>query len=180
MIRIELKDDQVQAALDRLARSLTDPSRVMKQIGEELKESTTARFSAGVGPDGTAWAARSDATLAAYARRGDKPSGGPLIGPSRRLSREIHYNLAEGGRSVEIGSNVEYSAVMQFGAAQGAFGARMGRTRPSEKRKASQDYFMPIPWGDIPARPFLGLSAGDRDAITTAVERWLARSATGA
>ena len=39
----------------------------------------------------------------------------------------------------------------QFGAEKGAFGATSRGT--------------PIPWGDIPARPFLGLSADDRDGV---------------
>jgi len=48
-----------------------------------------------------------------------------------------------------------YAAVHQFGAAQGAFG---NTSRGS-----------PIPWGDIPARPYLGLSDDDRQEIETFV-----------
>jgi phage gpG-like protein len=52
---------------------------------------------------------------------------------------------------VEVGSSLEYAAVQQFGARQG----QLGRTRRGA----------PIPWGDIPPRPFLGLSAADRQEI---------------
>jgi len=50
-----------------------------------------------------------------------------------------------------VGSVLEYAAVQQFGAKKGAF----GRTRRGA----------PIPWGDIPPRPFLGLSDADRRSI---------------
>lgn len=73
----------------------------------------------------------------------------PLIGETRRLSSEIAYRLFPGG--VEVGSSLQYAAVQQFGARRGQF----GRTRRGA----------PIPWGDIPPRPFLGVSEADRRAI---------------
>jgi len=60
---------------------------------------------------------------------------------------------------VELGTNKIYSAVMQFGAAKGAFG--------TNARGGS------IPWGNIPARPFLGISDQDRLNIAGIVEEWL-------
>ena len=49
----------------------------------------------------------------------------------------------------------------------GQFGARIG----TDKRGRS--YFMPIPWGDIPARPFLGLSAEDRTGVLEILEEYV-------
>jgi phage gpG-like protein len=43
---------------------------------------------------------------------------------------------------------MEYAAVQQFGAVAGALG---------RNKRGS-----PIPWGNIPARPFLGVSAQDK------------------
>ena len=63
------------------------------------------------------------------------------------------------GSSVEIGSNMPYSAVMQFGAKRGAFGQSSNGS--------------PIPWGDIPARPFLGISSQDELNIREAIAGWL-------
>ena len=61
---------------------------------------------------------------------------------------------------------------MQFGAAQGQFGAFIG------KDKLGRDHFHAIPWGDIPARPFLGLAEEDRTNILATIAEHLAMAAT--
>lgn len=164
MIRVELDDAEVKAALERLDAGLGDLTPVMQDIGEYLMEATKRRFQAGTGPDGSAWAPTSQTTMDAQAARGDRPDPRPLIGPSKTLSTTINYQA--GPDRVEVGSPAIYSAVHQFGAAKGAFGATA--------RGAS------IPWGDIPARPFLGIAAEDRAAIVDIVEEWLEGVATGA
>lgn len=163
MLRIELKDDEISAALARIAAAMTDMTPVMQDIGEALVISTQDRFTESVSPDGTAFAPRSPTTLDAYKARGDVVDFRPLIGPSKALSGTIFPHA--GADFVEVGSGREYAAVMQFGAAKGAF----GRT----KRGA------PIPWGNIPARPFLGLSEQDRLNIVDVVEEWLEGVAKG-
>ena len=59
-----------------------------------------------------------------------------------------------------VGSGRVYAGTHQFGAKRGAF----GRTAKGG----------PIPWGDIPARPFLGLSDADANEITALVAGYLA------
>lgn len=159
MIRVALTEDEVTAALERLLRSLTNPTPVMQDIGELMVRSTKLRFTEGRSPEGAAWLPKSAATLAAYQARGDRMDFRPLFGPSGRLSSEIFYEVGSEGSSVEIGSSLIYAAVMQFGAAQGAFGttSRGG----------------PIPWGPIPARPFLGVSEEDRTNILATIDEWL-------
>ena len=165
MIQIELTDEEVTAALERLSRSLLDTTPVMQDIGELLVRSTKKRFPEGDAPDGSKWLPKSATTLAAYQARGDRMDFRPLFGPSGRLSSEIFYEVGPGGSSVEIGSNLIYAGVMQFGAAQGAFGTT---ARGS-----------PIPWGDIPARPFLGLSEEDRTNILATITEWLEDAIAG-
>jgi len=169
MIRIELNDDAVTTALARLSTHLGDTTDVMNDIGRLLVASTKERIAAGKTPEGTAFAPRSLATLARYDALGKKY--GPPLNVSGEMRQTIFHSY--GPDQAEVGSNAIQSAVMQFGAAQGAFGARMGRTRPTEKRPKSQDYFFPIPWGDIPARPFLGISEEDRTGIIATIEEWL-------
>lgn len=163
MITVELKEDEITAVLDRLSRSLTDMTPVMQDIGELLVESTKQRFGEGVAPDGTSWAPKSETTIEAYKRRGDRVDFRPLFGPSGRLSSEIFSKA--GADSVEWGSSLIYAAVMQFGAAKGEFGrnARGGS----------------IPWGTIPARPFLGLSDADRTMVMETISEWLDKAAAG-
>lgn len=163
MIRVELKEDGISQGLDRLVRALSDLSQPMADIGEGLLHSTNERFKTGTAPDGSPWAPKSPVTLARYADQGTPGLTSPLIGESKTLSTTISV---ESGRDfVAIGSNAIQSAVMQFGAAQGAFGAT-GRGGP-------------IPWGDIPARPYLGLSAEDRSMVLDVIDEWLERVAAG-
>tara|TARA_Y100000815_G_scaffold150089_1_gene135949 strand:+ start:83 stop:586 length:504 start_codon:yes stop_codon:yes gene_type:complete len=159
MLRVEMKSDQAFAALDRLAGALDDMSPVMADVGEFLLESTEERFDAGVDPEGAAWAPKSQTTIDAYVRRGKAVDRRPLWGPGEgvRLAKSFHF--ASGPSFVEIGTNAIQSAVMHFGAKKGAFG--------KTKRGSS------IPWGDIPARPFLGLSESDQANIVELVEEWL-------
>jgi phage virion morphogenesis protein len=147
---------------------MADMSDVMNDIGQTLVANTKARFAAQESPDGTKWAQRSEATLARYAKLG-RPFGGILHYTGDMRSFISH---SYGPRSTEVGSNAIYAAAMQFGAAQGAFGAFIG------KDKRGRDHFHTIPWGNIPARPFLGLSAKDRVDILDILGDWLAPEGT--
>lgn len=170
MYTIEIQDTLVTAALDELARNFGDLTRPMQDIGEFLTKSTKDRFASGVAPDGSAWAPKSETTKAAYRARGDKVDDRPLFGPSGSLSRLIYYDAT--ATSVRWGSPMIYAAVMQSGAAQGAFGAWMG------KDKRGRDHFHHIPWGDIPARPFLGLSEADRTGVLEIIAEYLSGAVT--
>lgn len=152
-------NDGFTPVLDRLSAHLGDMTEVFQDLGELLVQQTKDRFPTGTAPDGSKWAPKSKATLAAYgARKSNRVDPRPLFGPTGRLSSEIFYQAAPHG--VTWGSNMIYAAVMQFGAAKGAFGTAANGS--------------PIPWGDIPARPYIGLSDEDRSAVTAELERWLA------
>lgn len=169
-MRVEINDAQIRQAFAALEHALTDMSLAMDEIGQTLVYSTKQRMQRGESPDGTPFAPRSPVTLARYEAEDKKPGPHPLW-----LTRTMQSNIAHasGPDFVEVGSNAIQAAVMHFGSAQGEFGARMGRTRPSKKRPKSQDYFFSIPWGNIPARPFLGISEEDRSNIVDIVTEWL-------
>lgn len=155
MISIEFNDDAVTAALARLGAGLTDMTQPMNDIGAALVRSSKDRIDAGVTPEGAAFAPRSDVTTRRYDKLGLSYKG-PLH-QSGDMAGDIAHDY--GPDYAAVGSNALQAAVMQFGAAQGAFGttARGGS----------------IPWGDIPARPFLGVSEEDRTAIIEIVDEWL-------
>lgn len=157
MFKVKLKEDRVTGLLKRLSRAMTDLSEPMFDIGEFMVESTKQNFINGAAPDGTPWGPKSPTTIAAYKARGDRVDFRPLFGPSGRLSSEIFSLPTED--SVEWGSGMIYAGTMQFGAAKSAFGK-------TSKGGA-------IPWGGIPARPFLGISDDDRTGIIETVEEWL-------
>lgn len=143
--------------LQALSSRLADLKPVYEDIGEYAVGATKRRFVAGTEPDGTRWRAKRPATIARYKARGDGNKTRPLIGPSGRLGREVTHNASSAG--VEIGSALEYSRVMQEGATKGAFGTD----------KAGH----PLPWGNIPARVWLGLSDADNRNILDIVDEHL-------
>ena len=153
-----------------IAAGLTDMSDVMNDIGRFLVASTKRRFDDTEAPDGSQWAPRSPVTLAIYAR--EKAKFGPVLHKSGVLRQSINHSY--GPDEVTVGTNVIQAAVMQFGAAQGAFGASIG------KDKKGRDHFHSIPFGNIPARPFIGLSDSDRTGVLDIIGEWLERAASGA
>lgn len=160
MIEAEFKHDELTPALEALSKRLGNKRELMDELGELAVKQTKDRFPTGQAPDGTPWAPKSQATLDAYgAGKSNRVDRRPLFGPSGRLSSEIFHEAGED--SVEWGSALIYAGVMQDGAAQGAFGSMSNGS--------------PIPWGDIPARPFVGLSDENARALTEAIYEWLER-----
>ena len=155
VISIKIVDRSVQEKLNSWARRVGDMAPAMRQIGEALAEGTKQRFEVGSDWDGSPWAPNAQSTLLRYlgatkgnfkkdgslSKRGAKRSAGkkPLTGETRSLQSTIFYQATSTG--VVIGSPMEYAATQQFGALRGAFG-RTSRNAP-------------IPWGNIPPRPFL-------------------------
>jgi len=138
-MKIKINDSELQATFRKLIEAGTDMEPVFRDIGEYLISSTRQRFVDGVGPDGEAWAENRELTLSR--KKGDKP----LIGETKRLSNELAYALL--GDGLEFGSTMEYAGVQQFGADQRSFTG--GKS----------------PWGDIPPRPFIGLSSENEVAV---------------
>ncbi len=167
MISIEVDDRSVLAALRQLSSKSSNLANVLADIGEHLTETTKRRFDTSTAPDGTKWAPNTQTTIlqhlgaykGSYTKAGKISSKGisrvtskkPLIGETRSLSSTINY-LVNGNQSVEIGSPMIYSAMHQFGGHK-------------------TDY--PNLWGNIPARPFLGLSDDDRRNILDILAEYL-------
>jgi phage virion morphogenesis protein len=161
MIEIEVNDEAVVAQIERALNRTSDLTPLMQNIGEHLVATTKARFKEGRAPDGSKWAPKSQATLEAYGiRKSNSVDIRPLFGPTKLLSSQIFIEADSTG--VSVGSNRIYSAVMQFGASKGEFGTASNGS--------------PVPWGNIPARPYLGLSEQDRGWILETVEDWLRES----
>lgn len=175
MIRVEVQDAGAQAMFAQLRAALVNMRPLMQDLGEHLSETTKRRFETSTAPDGSRWAPNTETTYLRYlgnfsggtlkdgrlnakgaARAANKK---PLIGETRSLSTSINY-LA-GSDFVEIGSPMVYAAVQQFGAAAGSFAG--GKS----------------PWGDIPARPFLGLSGEDQAEIGRMGVGYLLEAANG-
>lgn len=150
VIDVEFNDQAVTKALNELLQRVENPTPAMKNIADVLEQATDQAFANETDPaTGIAWAPLSDVTLAVRPIR----EGGDLLQDTRRLQRSMVSDF--GKDFAEVGTNVIYGPPHQFGAKQGEF----GRTRRGG----------PIPWGDIPARPFFGVSPQDeRDILDIA------------
>lgn len=145
-VGVEIDDRQVRDALSHLVRAGADLSPAMREIGAALEASTQIRFEREVDPDGARWIASLRA----------QEEGGQTLTDTARLRNSITWEANRD--SVQVGTNVIYAAVHQFGAfirakAGGYLKFKIG-DRWSSKRQVK-----------IPARPFLGISEGDRIEI---------------
>lgn len=156
-ITLEIVNDRITPALQRMAGAVENPLGLFQEFGEHLVKSTTDRFATGRAPSGSVWAPKSPATLAAGGGRKTGPRDTrPLFGPWGSLSSTIAYAAFDD--RVEWGSPMVYAAMQQFGGRKAVF---------------------PHLWGDIPARPFIGISDEDETALLDAIAEWLEGAATG-
>ena len=158
-LKVEIDDRKVRDALNRLLRSGKELSPVLKEIGEHLLDSTRQRFSDKTAPDDTTW----DSLSPTYQKR-KKKNANKILVLDGHLSGTLRYQIQ--GNTLLLGSDRIYAAIHQFGAKQGAFG----------KTKGGKS----IPWGDIPARPYLGVSDDDERDIVNILhdhlqDAWLRR-----
>lgn len=144
-VSVEIDGATLNAGLARMAAVLADPSTAMDQIGRYLVASTLRRFERERAPDGSPWL-KSARALA---------EGGRTLTDTGRLRGSIAHTVTDGGRAVEVGSNVIYAAIHQFG-------GRAGRGRKVK----------------LPPRPYLGIDDRDRMNILRIVSRALERAGT--
>ena len=144
-VSVGIEGSALDAALERLAAVLTNPSAVMDQVGRYLVSSTLRRFERERAPDGKPWL-KSARALA---------EGGRTLTDTGRLRSSIAHTVTEGGHVVEVGSNVLYAAIHQFG-------GRAGRGRRVT----------------LPARPYLGIDERDQANILRIVARAIERAGT--
>lgn len=154
-VTIEVDDLELRRGIAKLLARIADPRPALEEIGEVLVPSTKQRFAVEKDPQGNPWAPNSPVTRA----RKTTPK---VLTEEGYLGDTIAWQL-EGAKGVAVGTNLVYGATHQFGMPRGY----AGRT----KRGA------PIPWGDIPARPFLGVSDEDGERILEILRDYLGQAA---
>ena len=152
-VTIRYDDRDVVGALNRLLRAGADLTPAMRSIAGVLEEGAEEAFQSQQAPDGTPWASLSEHTKNRRAKKGKWP--GQILQVTGDLAGGI--TSAYDASSAVAGTNLVYAPTHQFGAEEGDFGST-GRGRP-------------IPFGDIPARPFLGVSHEAELDILDAINR---------
>ena len=179
-----------KAELERLSalmaeQAARDPSGLMPRLGEYLLESTQRRFKDQVKPNGEKWKELDER----YARR-KKRNKDKVLTLRGYLRSYIHYQVT-GGDSVEVGSNQKYAAIHQFGgeidmperqatvryrsvAGKVLFAGKKHKRGVTERWVTRGAYQV-----NIPARPFLGISADDDKEIRLIILDWVVGRSTG-
>lgn len=141
---INLDTSQLQRALDLAAEHLDNTEPLMESISRALVSETMENFRLQGRP---AWAGLSPK----YHRH-----GGAILQDTGELRRSIR-----GSHTVDtasVGTNLVYAPTHQFGAEMGEYGTYGG---------------MPVPFNDIPARPFIPMDNDgniDHEAFLTVSE----------
>ncbi len=166
---------KLQDVLDHVfgvAGRVEDDPALLRIAGGILVTSVQRNFEKGGRPE--KWAALSKTTLAR--RKGSSPL--VVKGMAGGLLGSIHYQVE--GDVLRVGTNKVYAATHQFGAKQGAFGTvavKVSAHTRNTKRYGqvavpAHERSQKIPWGDIPARPFLVVQDGDRVNIQETLQRF--------
>lgn len=145
---LQLDDMAATRALTALSAASEDMTPLMELIGRTLVNGATERIgTTNVSPDGAAW----------QPSRRAAETGGKTLLESSALKNSI--NAWASPDQVVVGTNVPYAAVHQLGAATGSLGIWVGND------KNGREMTVASPWGDIPARPYLGISDGEQVEI---------------
>ena len=140
-VNVSIDDAQVVNALNQLLQRSTDLSPALRDIGEMLDKSHDERFDSEVSAEGDPWPSLTQNTVMRKKR-----NSGRVLTEYGRLRESLHYDVS--ANTLRFGTNVVYAAVHQFGADKHSF--KGGQT----------------PWGNIPARPFLFVSADDQSRMS--------------
>lgn len=146
--KVTVDDADMSAKLAELIDRMANAEGFYKNVGEHLMNSVGKNFDNEQGPDGEGWAALSPVTIARREKAGGSAS--PILRVSGALRGSI--NSEPSATEVRIGTALIYAAIQHFG------GESKGFMQPAE----------------IPARPYLGISAEDEEEILAIAEEWLA------
>ena len=158
-------DDEIEAALARLARRASDLTPLFRKIGAQLESSTADNFSGGHEPSGKPWL---------KSRRAIE-TGGKTLMDHRHLMQSIGYVADE--QSVEVGTNKVYAARHNQG--------HSGNESVQAHRRVMSQVFgvklaKPISVNvkaftrkaNTPKRQFLGIGPHDREDIVRFAEEF--------
>jgi len=156
--------DAVKRMLAKVSLDSGERQSFLNIIGDEVETQTKKRFDTKLDPAGNTWAALAQKTLDYYAEEGFAGAMPPLV-KKGRLQDSVTYNVEGGSWSVLVGATMEYAATHQFGAT----------ITPKKAPYLSVPGYGKLKQVTIPARPYLGISAGDAGELADLTALFLAR-----
>lgn len=194
MIVMEVNMEHLERACTGLAALGRDMSPLTRDLAEVLKGGVDRAFADEEDPStGEKWHPLSPATLARRKKAGHE---GKILQVKGQLAASFHTEY--GPHHAQVGTSDVRARTHQFGAKRGAYGTAK-RGTPHGKagvgRRNSRNYTsrggatvggwlsgraqggtLPVPWGDIPARPMLGVGAPEVAEIEDSVRRAVRRA----
>lgn len=193
MIEIEVNISSLAFGLTRLAQLGQNMTPLTRDLAEVLKGASDRAFKDEADPaTGEKWHPLSPATLARRAKSGHT---GSILQVSGQLAASIQTE--HGPHHAAVGTSKVYGPTHQFGAKKGSFGTGKRGSRGDGRRNPrnytarggatvggwlfgrAQGGSMTIPWGDIPARPFLGIGKPEEAEIEESVKNAVRLALTG-
>lgn len=177
MIKVVNNSAIVIKGLEKLAKNSIDTRPLMLNIAEDMKTKVDFRFRQTKNPNGEAWESLSPVTIAR--RRG---------GSSKPLNDtgELRASITSKATSTTavVGTNKEYAAYQNFAVKKGELGTtevtetvkehtRKRRGRTERVRQHTRRREVSSPWGDKPAREFIGFSNNQIKSYTTMIRKYL-------
>lgn len=161
MIKVVNNSAIVIKGLEKLAKNSIDTRSLMLEIAEDMKTKVDFRFRQTKNPNGEAWALLSPVTVA-MRRGGSKP-----LNDTGELKASITSKATR--TAAIVGTNKEYAAYQNFAVKKGELGTtevtetvrehtRRRRGRTERVRQHTRRREVSSPWGDKPAREFIGFS----------------------
>jgi phage virion morphogenesis protein len=159
-MKVTIDDARLKEVLAKSIERCENKQQALRAIGAIVRESIRTNFSEGGRPE--KWVP---------SKRGSAESiPGRKVGTLRDTNRLMNsFTIKADQNSVVVGTNVEYAATHQYGARKFSFGTVVARV-PAHYRSyrgnfkvqvKAHDRRMRLPWGNIPARPFMHIQTDD-------------------
>lgn len=159
-MRVEIDDARLYEVLARSVERCENKQQALKAVGAIVRESIRTNFREGGRPE--KWEA---------SKRGEADSvPGKRIGTLRDTNRLMNsFTIKADQNSVVVGTIVVYAPTHQYGAKKFSFGTVVAKV-PAHYRTIkgkfkiqvkAHERKMKLPWGDIPARPFMHIQTDD-------------------
>lgn len=150
---LELDSARMTARLTSIENALVNPRPLMAAISQDLLGSVEDVMEAEGIPG---WAGLSAARIAQRTKMGKWPGKMLQVSSAGLASAN---QPSSGDDFAQVSNNKVYARPLHFGAAKGAFGtSKRGR---------------PIPWGNIPARPFMVITDEAEATILKRGSKWI-------
>ena len=165
-VEITIDDKDLKELFQKLQAKFQDLTPVMRKIAGVMQDSVEENFSV----EGRPGWPRSHRAIA---------QNGKTLQNTGRLAGSITPKAT--GTSAIVGTNVAYAGMMQFGAKKGEFGKQQVvvhghfKMLKSGKKAWWKEHTKRqlLPWGDIPARPFLMIQDDDWIEIKNTLSDYL-------